>query len=149
MKGICPDCGKKILDKHYDDDMGMYECPKCEGMFEYAELEQPEVKSSTPVAKAKKKEQAQADAVKKADELVVTTKGEQPEKIKHEVPTGQIIEIMSDAIEEIYHEFGGRIERYNAKDKALNLYRVMAMQGSGVKVREKSYKVPACRRHSA
>jgi hypothetical protein len=178
---ICPDCKTRISTKHYDAEFEWYECPKCEGCFTPDELEEAENgtspekrakdhgknskgaravrglqdaagRSSTrPVAKAKKKQQDEDEAVAKADSKALTKKeAADPQVTKHrdQVPTGEILTIVADEIEEIGNELGTTISRLNAREYyAMNLVRPLILKG--VSAREKDVPMVKCGEHDS
>ena len=123
----CPECGKKITEKHYDADYEWYECPKCEGCFTKAELA-PAKKSNAPKAKGKRRTEildaeAEALAEYEKEQMVPTVKQTDATHHRDEIRTKEVVNIMADEIQEIYHEFGFTIDEVNAQDKALILWR--------------------------
>jgi hypothetical protein len=66
------------------------------------------------------KKKAQLEPPKKAEAVYRTPKGE--------VPTKEVVNIFADSIEKLYEEFGGKIDRTNALDKALNLVRELSVR---------------------
>jgi len=92
-----------------------------------------------PVAKAKRRateiaedEEAIAAFDKAIAENVV--RGPAAKKARNEVPTGEVVQIMADAIEEVYEEMGAKIDRVNAEDKALTLFRNVAIYHGAVAI---------------
>lgn len=168
----CPECNSKISAKHYDADFEMYECPKCGGMFTVDEMEDTRGDNSRnggggsnrgsgsasrvgatkkAVAKGKKRQteiDADEEAIEKfeAEQLKVRT-SEKSTHHRDEIPTKQVVSIMADELEEIYKEFGGRIDRTNALDKALTLWRQMSIH-EGISAREKTVEHVLCKDHS-
>src|SRR4051794_13501622 len=153
----CPECGKKISDKHYDSAFEMYECPKCEGMFTFAELmegggnalsevtEAPQT-VAPPKAKGKlRQEQMERDAEADAKQIESITKNVKkvPKEEKHrdEVKTGMVLNIMADEIETICEEVGVKMDRLNAREFfAMNLYRPLMLAGFRAREQEVKFK---------
>jgi DNA-directed RNA polymerase subunit RPC12/RpoP len=172
----CPECGKKISDKHYDSAYEMYECPKCEGNFTFAELLEGQApgekagppprgddedekwneiitgKKTPPPAKGKKRQEliasdAEADA-KQIEEITKNPKkGKKEERHRDEVETGMVLNIIADEIELICEEAGVKMDRLNAREFfAMNLYRPLLI--SGHRAREQDVKFKGCVNHS-
>lgn len=169
---VCPECGNKIRPKDYDAAFEWYECSKCECAFTGDEIMEAELSGSVrgisgssdgrrssvvdvpakPVAK-KKKKQAEIDAdeaaiaefEKKTTETIVVA--EKSTKHRDEISTGQVVQIMADEIETIYEEMGATINRVNAEDKALTLWRNLHVH-DGVTAREKAVELPLCGNHA-
>jgi len=171
----CPDCAAKITAKHYDPTFEWYECPKCEGAFTYDEIleaknEQVAKAGSrkhsvvskrtgsgdrrpVPVAKGKKRQQEREDDEVLADEQVkaiVSKKVKNDEiDVKHHrdaLPTGQVVNIMADEIQEIYHTLGSELDEMNARDKALVVWRDLMIHGH-VSAREQAVPMALCGKH--
>lgn len=172
MSYPCPECGKKLSDKHYDSSFELYECPKCEGMFTFDELmegggnalseatEEPEPSfdnagyhgHEVPVAKGKQRRELQEkDAEADAAQIEAITKNvkktAKEEKHRDEVKTGMVLNIIADEIEAICEEGGIQMDRLNAREFfAMNLYRPLLI--SGVKAREQTVPFKLCAEHS-
>jgi hypothetical protein len=175
----CPECGAKILSKHYDPDFEMYECPRCGGLHTVAEIE--EARGQDPVradvssgngradlagrrpgtavvAKAKKRKTEIVEEESLSDEQLldkdserivaqVTKSGERQPQHRDDAGTGAVVTAWGAEIQDVYHELGGRIDQANAEDKALTLWRELAIQ-TGLQAREQSVPFLACKRHS-
>lgn len=104
------------------------------------------------VAKAKKKKseidadnEAIAEYEKRTTETVVVQ--ERATKHRDEISMGQVVNIMADEIETIYAELGEHLDRTNAEDKALTLWRNMVIH-DGIGAREKPVPMALCKEHS-
>lgn len=148
----CPDCQAKITAKNYDADMEWYECPKCEGIFTPAELEESRPKREAPKAKGKKRqEEISADeealATMEAEMLKPVKKSAGDTKHRDELPIKEVVSIMADELQEIYREMGGTLDDLNARDKALTIWREIHYK-EGVHAREKPVQHVLCGAHS-
>lgn len=165
----CPSCGAKITAKHYDPEYQWYECPNCENSFTADEIEEaahgtspgkrareakPSKKKPTsnrPVAASKKRKAGDEEALAKHEaEALKPRKAVGADKPKHrdEVPTGEILNVWADEIENIGQDVGQRIDRLNAKEFfAMNLWRDLSYK-HGVKARDKKISVPHCAEHA-
>lgn len=158
----CPECNSTIKPTQYDPTFEWYECPKCEGCFTYAEIiEQSgtgvrDVRrtSVVPAAKGKKRQadrEADANLENEMVQAVVKKKVPSAEKNtqrhRDEIPTGQVVNIMSDEIQEIYGIFGSAIDGINSREKALILYRDLVVYGH-VAAREQAVPYVQCKDHS-
>ena len=92
-----------------------------------------------PIAKSKRRateiladEEAIAAHEKAVAENVV--RGPAKKKPRNEVSTGEIVQIMADEIQLMYQEMGATIDRVNAEDKALTLWRNVSIHHGGVAV---------------
>jgi hypothetical protein len=65
---------------------------------------------------------------------------------RDEVPTNEVVSIMADELELIFQEFGGPIDRDNAEDKALTLWRQMFVH-EGISARDKPVEHVLCEEH--
>ena len=106
-----------------------------------------------PVAKSKRRAadaEADAEAIAKFDAAVAknVVRGPAQKKPRHEVSTGEVVQIMADEIENVYREMGASINRVNAEDKALTLFRNVAIYHGAVAV---DHPVPhsLCENHAA
>ena len=150
----CPECNSLITKNHYDPEFEWYECPQCEGSFTADEILKAELlrqKESPVRAKGKlRRTQIELDETAEANAVAVV---KIPQKSsaregRVSVPSGEIINVMADAVEEIYQEFHATIDRVNARDKALILFREMTIGGNGVRIQEKEITIPLCKEHS-
>ena len=66
---------------------------------------------------------------------------------KREVASDEIIGVLADAIEDVYHEFGSRIDRPNAHDKAMHILRELRHK-HGVKFKETDIEPRLCKEHA-
>jgi len=64
-----------------------------------------------------------------------------------EVPTKEIINVWAVEIQDIYNEFGTRIDRTNAQDKAKTLLIELRAHTPHVRIRDHEFQVPDCGRH--
>jgi hypothetical protein len=127
----CPQCGKSISKKHWDDEYEWYECPKCEGCFtqeEMDDLKPTPRKSKAPKAKGKARAEtldAEAEALAEYEKKQLEPTVKQVEATHHrdEIRTKEVVNIMADEIQEIYHALGFSLDETNAQDKALILWR--------------------------
>lgn len=149
----CPECSKAISEKDYDADYEWYECPGCEGCFTEDELVRTRKppKSSAPKAKGKKRQEnidAEQEAIAEFEKksLEPTVKQETGTKHRDEISTKQVVNIMADEIQEIYHEFGGEIDEANARDKALTIWRDTHIHAKAT-AREKAVEHALCGAH--
>jgi hypothetical protein len=69
-----------------------------------------------------------------------------------EVPTREVLNVVADTVERIYIEFGSKLDRMNAEDKALHVVRYLKLgiidvgaQGQPPRLREASMTAPLCR----
>lgn len=106
----------------------------------------------TPVAKAKRRatelaadEEAIAAFDKQVAENVV--RGPAQKKPRREVTTGEVVNIMADEIVAVYAEMDARIDDLNARDKALTLWRNVAIYHGAVAV-DHPVKHKLCEEHS-
>jgi hypothetical protein len=103
-----------------------------------------------PVAKAKKRQteiQADEEAIAKyEEESLKTVKVEAVEKPRNEVPTREVVNIMADEIQLIYEEGGYEIDRENARDKALILWRSLLV-GNIARARDQAVPHVLCQDH--
>jgi hypothetical protein len=95
-----------------------------------------------PVAKAKRRaadREADAEALAAYEKSVAENivRGPAQKKPRREVSTGEVVQIMADEIEALYKEMGARIDRVNAEDKALILWRNVAIYHEAVAVEKK------------
>jgi len=104
-----------------------------------------------PVAKAKRRATelaADEEAIAAYDAAVAknVVRGPAQKKPRHEVPTGEVVQILADEIELLYQEMGATIDRVNAEDKALTLFRNVAIYHGAVAV---EHEVPhsLCEKH--
>jgi hypothetical protein len=65
-----------------------------------------------------------------------------------EIPTREIVQVWADELEELYHEFGSRLDRTNAEDKAKTLLIELRAHIPTVRITEQEYDVPNCGKHS-
>jgi hypothetical protein len=152
----CPECQTHIKSKHYDPEFEWYECPECEGCFTAAELVDESHSDATrakPTASAKKRlEEAEkeAEAVSEHEKAMLKpVKSQEKDETRHRdsVPTGQILNIMADEIEEIVVEAGGSIDRLNAREfYAMNLWRPLAIHAK-ISAREQEVDHVLCKDH--
>jgi hypothetical protein len=91
-----------------------------------------------PVAKAKRRQQTVAADEAKADEQVVFVRSRGEKKLRNEVPTREVVNIMADEIQAVYSDMGSELDDVNAHDKALTLWRAISLKG----VRAKDQEVP-------
>jgi hypothetical protein len=147
----CPECNSTITKANYDPEFEWYECPNCEGSFtsdEILKAAQEKVGSSVTAKGKLRRTQVELDETAEAHVKVVTisSKGSASGG-RVSLPTKEVINVMADAVEEIYEEFHSSINRVNAEDKAIILFREIAYGGSGVPVREKEFHLPLCKEH--
>lgn len=165
----CPDCGAKISTKHFDPELSMYECPKCENIFTPDELEEAangtspakrsrdgeivgRARKAASVAKGKKRRtqiEEDDEALKEFEKTAYQpVKLEPSKKTKHrdEIPSGQVVTTMAAELQTIYAEMGVNLDDVNAHDKALTIWRVVHFQ-DGVTAREKTLNVRLCKEH--
>ena len=131
----CLQCGATITKKHWDEEYEWYECPKCEGCFTYEEIKEESTppkkkksKSNAPKAKGKRRTEildAEADALAEFEKKMLEPTVKQTETTHHrdEIRTKEVVNIMADEIQEIYHDLGFSLDEVNAQDKALILWR--------------------------
>jgi len=102
-----------------------------------------------PQAKAKRK-LADDEAIAAFDKAVVenVVRQEPVRKPRHEVPTAEVVQIMADEIELLYFEMGAKIDRVNAEDKALVLWRNLSIYGKA-RADDKSVPHYLCEAHNA
>ena len=171
----CPECHTKLGQKNYDAAFEWYECPSCEGCFTGDEILEAEIAqharsnrsgsdsrrtdsvdrvagSKKVVAKAKKKKaeiDADEEAIAAYEQSVteVIHAGEKSTKHRDEISTGQVVQIMADEIEVLYEEMGQSLNRVNAEDKALTLWRNLHVH-DGIVAREKAVELALCGEHS-
>lgn len=154
----CTDCGAKIGPKNFDEDFGMYECPKCEGLFTLEDLapQRPAGGSengSKPVPAAKgKKRRAEREADEEAlDEQVekIAKDAKKTEKIsrhRDEMETGPVLNVVADEIEILAEEMGISMNRLNAREfYAMNLVRPLLLAGHHP--REQDVPTTYCKEH--
>jgi hypothetical protein len=99
-------------------------------------------------AKGKKRRTELKSDAELEKSTVVPKRGKQ-EQGSSAVPTREVINIMADVIQSVYEEFGGReLDRENAKDKALILFRSLLYEDGGTRISEHSYIVRLCEEHS-
>jgi hypothetical protein len=65
-----------------------------------------------------------------------------------EIPTKEVVQIWADELEEIYHEFGSRLDRVNAEDKAKTLLIELRAHTPSVRITDHEYDVPNCGKHT-
>ena len=92
-----------------------------------------------PVAKSKRRAAdvaADEEAIAKHEAAVVenVVRGPAQKKPRHQVPTAEVVQIMADEIEAVYREMGANIDRVNAEDKALVLFRDAAIYHGAVAI---------------
>ena len=146
----CPECNSTITKANYDPEYEWYECASCEGAFTADEILKAEMQKQTTVKAAGKvrRTQIELDEAQEAHVKVPTiSRDASVRESKVGVRSGEVINIMADAVEEIYREFHSSIDRVNAHDKALILYREMVLGGNGVQIREKEFSLPSCGQH--
>lgn len=168
----CPECNSKIKATNYEPLYEWYECPKCEGAFTHDEILEAEqdatktrksvdrrkrlsdnAKRNAPIAKGKKRQAEREADEELADEQVkaIVKKKEKHsdagvKKHRDELPTGQVVNIMADEIQEIYHELGSELDEMNARDKALIIWRDLMIHGH-VSAREQEVPMVLCGEH--
>src|SRR4051812_6595892 len=96
---------------------------------------------------AKKKKPSKATAKKKVEKKPVEPERPSRSYGKGEVDTEEVVGLFADEIQETYAVFGHTLDRTNAVDKATLLLRPLRYEGGGVRIVEKDFKVPLCRRH--
>jgi transcriptional regulator NrdR family protein len=151
----CPECNSTIKPTDYDPVFEWYECPKCEGCFTYAEIIESSGTGNRVVAAKGKKRQAdrEADANLENEMTQAVVKKKVPSaevntsRHRDELPTGQVVNIMSDEIQEIYGVFGSAIDTINAREKALIIWRDLMVYGH-VAAREQAVPYVQCKDHS-
>jgi hypothetical protein len=102
-----------------------------------------------PIAKAKKRqadEDADKEAIEAFEKSTPVIKMKPDEKPRNEVPTVEIVNIMADEIQELYMLSGTRLDEMNARDKALILWRELAM--NGVHAKDRAVPHALCEEHS-
>src|SRR5262245_44312165 len=69
-------------------------------------------------AKSKKRKRGDEEAIAEYEKKLVVPTKSQDSTTKHRdsVPTGQVLNIIADTIEEVFSESGRRIDRLNAKE---------------------------------
>ena len=150
----CPECKSTIAKKDYDPAFEWYECSSCEGSFTRDEILKAEIEAqkSAPVKAAGKVRRTEIELDEVAEQNVSVpvkiTQSASARDGRQGIPSKESVNVMADAIEEIYREFHAEIDRTNAKDKAIILYRAMVYQGSGTKVREHEFQLRQCKEHS-
>jgi DNA-directed RNA polymerase subunit M/transcription elongation factor TFIIS len=151
---LCPECNSKIKATNYDPEFEWYECPSCDGSFtadEILKAEQERQKTSPVRAKGKlRRTQIELDETAEANVTQVPTisRSASARDGRSQVATHEVINVMADAVEEVYREFHASIDRVNARDKALILYRTMVLEGEGATIKEKEITVPRCKAHA-
>lgn len=101
-------------------------------------------------AKAKKRKRGDEEAIAEYEKKLVTPVKASDDEKRHRdaVPTGQILNIMADVIEEVFAENGKRIDRLNAREfYAMNIWRDLVIKHK-VSAREVSMKVVLCPEHT-
>lgn len=98
-------------------------------------------------AKAKKKKSPEKPRAKKKKE-------EKPKEPEHhhafpkgDVPTSAVVGSFADVIEDYYREWGSKLDRPNAEDKALVIVRNLRYGGDGMRFRDREIKIPLCKQH--
>lgn len=146
----CPECSKKITDRHYDAEYEWYECPGCEGCFTESELVQ---ESKGPKAKGKKRAEtldAEQEALAEFEaKQMVPVISDQVTTTHHrdEVRTKEVVNIMADEIMAIYEEDGYTLNEVNAQDKALTIWREALIHARGT-AREQEVDHKLCEAHA-
>lgn len=64
-----------------------------------------------------------------------------------EIPTEEVVQVWADELEEIYGEFGSRLDRTNAEDKAKTLLIELRAHIPTIRITEQEFEVPHCREH--
>lgn len=166
----CPECQHKIKATDYDPEFEWYECPGCEGAFtadeilkaedngkrewtdaERAKRDRPKGKKK-PVAKSKKRQseiEADEEALVEFETNMLKPQKKQLDAPRHrdETPTKAVVQIMADEIQEVYQIMGGEIDRLNAEDKALILWRDVRYGLHHVVAREREVSHVLCAEH--
>ena len=74
-------------------------------------------------------------------------KADAPKVGKNEIPTTEIINVWATELQEIYNEYGSRLDFVNAKDKARTLLIGLRAHTPTIPITEHEYDVPDCGRH--
>jgi hypothetical protein len=145
----CPSCKSKLTSENYDPEFHWYECGKCEGSFTADEILKAEMQSTAAKASGKiRRTQLELDETVAANIKVPTISlAASARTARSQVPSRQIINVMTDVVEDVYQQLGARIDRVNAEDKALILYRAMVYEGTRTTVREHEFQLPLCKEH--
>jgi len=102
-----------------------------------------------PVAKAKRRQQAldaDQEALEEFEKNITVVKKKHEDVPRNEVPTGEVVNIMADEIQELYRLNGSTLDMTNARDKALILWRDLGI--NGVHARDRAVLHVLCEEHS-
>jgi hypothetical protein len=145
----CPDCKSKLTAENYDPEFEWYECSSCEGSFTADEILKAEMQGGIVKASGKvRRTQLELDETLAATiqvPKISSSAGARAGRLQ--VPSRQIVNIISDVVEDVYRQLGSNIDRVNAEDKALTLYRAMVYEGTNTTVKEHEFQLPYCKEH--
>ena len=104
-------------------------------------------RKTTVIAAGKKRRAAE----EKTKTFKIAKKRSEQIRSRSQVSTKEIVNIVADTVEKIYLDFGEKIDRVNAEDKALIIsrYIIHGIGGGAIvtppKIREKNLKAPLCK----
>lgn len=78
--------------------------------------------------KAKKKRREADKELQEGVGPIQVRQGEDTKPRRNEPSSGEIVQVLADTVEEVYAEFGQRIHRVNADDKARTIVRELRLK---------------------